>query len=112
MNGTVKDAPDYHKQLPYTPIHSLTATISWENPWTNLALTTSGQSARWTSTDHAVGTRIAGFSTTDVSLWRTLLGDRLTARVTLQNLFDRQYDLVAHYPMPGRSWRLNLSFKI
>ena len=112
MNGTVKDAPDYHKQLPYTPIHSLTATISWENPWTNLALTTSGQSARWTSTDHAAGTRIAGFSTTDVSLWRTLLGDRLTARVTLQNLFDRQYDLVAHYPMPGRSWRLNLSFKI
>ena len=112
MNGTVKDAPDYHKQLPYTPIHSFTATISWENPWTNLALTTSGQSARWTSTDHAAGTRIAGFSTTDVSLWRTLLGDRLTARVTLQNLFDRQYDLVAHYPMPGRSWRLNLSFKI
>ena len=125
MNSTVKAAPDYHNQLPYTPLHAFSATISWENPWVNLAATTSGQSKRWTTVDHADGTRIDGFTTTDFSLWRhfptrnraKLTKNRpkfpdFTLRLALQNLFDRQYDIVAHYPMPGRSWRLQFSVNI
>ena len=108
MNGTVKEAPDYHNQLPYTPLHAFSATISWENPWVNLAATTSGQSKRWTTVDHAAGTRIDGFSVTDLSLWRTFQS-KYTLRLTLQNLFDRQYDIVTHYPMPGRSVQFQIS---
>ena len=115
MNGTVKEAPDYHNQLPYTPLHAFSATISWENPWVNLAATTSGQSKRWTTVDHAAGTRIDGFSVTDLSLWRHFSAKNrpkfpdFTLRLTLQNLFDRQYDIVAHYPMPGRSIQFQIS---
>ena len=115
MNGTVKEAPDYHNQLPYTPLHAFSATISWENPWVNLAATTSGQSKRWTTVDHAAGTRIDGFSVTDFSLWRHFSAKKrskfpdFTLRLTLQNLFDRQYDIVAHYPMPGRSVQFQIS---
>lgn len=112
MNGTVKAAPDYHNQLPYTPLHAFSAALAWENPWANLSLTTSGQSKRWTTVDHAPGTRIDGFTTTDFSLWRHFFDDRLTLRVTVQNIFNRQYDIVAHYPMPGRSWRLQTSLEI
>lgn len=117
MNGTVKEAPDYHNQLPYTPLYAFSATISWENPWVNLATTTSGQSKRWTTVDHAAGTRIDGFSVTDLSLWRHFSAKNrpkfpdFTLRLTLQNLFDRQYDIVAHYPMPGRSWITQFSIK-
>ena len=115
MNGTVKEAPDYHNQLPYTPLHAFTATISWENPWVNLAATTSGQSKRWTTVDYAAGTRIDGFSVTDLSLWRHFSAKNrpkfpdFTLRLTLQNLFDRQYDIVTHYPMPGRSIQFQIS---
>ena len=115
MNGTVKEAPDYHNQLPYTPLHAFSATISWENPWVNLAATTSGQSKRWTTVDHAAGTRIDGFFVTDLSLWRHFSAKNhpkfpdFTLRLTLQNLFDRQYDIVAHYPMPGRSVQFQIS---
>lgn len=123
MNGTVKAAPDYHNQLPYTPLHSFSASLAWENPWANLTVTTSGQSKRWTTVEHAAGTRIDGFSVTDLSLWRHFpiqkgskwprnrakLPD-FTLRFTLQNLFDRQYDIVAHYPMPGRSVQLQIAF--
>ena len=111
MNGTVKEAPDYHNQLPYTPLHAFSATISWENPWANLAATTSGQSKRWTTVDHAAGTRIDSFSVSDLSVWQTFQS-KYTLRFTLQNLFDRQYDIVAHYPMPGRSWKAQFSIKI
>lgn len=37
-------------------------------------------------------------------------GGAVTLRFTVQNLFDRQYALVAHYPMPGRSFRMQLMF--
>ncbi|MBR5918846.1 MAG: TonB-dependent receptor, partial [Prevotella sp.] len=111
MNSTVKASPTYHNQLPYTPLHTFAATLAWENPWANIAATMSGQSERWTTVDHAAGTRIDGFSVTDLSLWRTFQS-KYTLRFTLQNLFDRQYDLVAHYPMPGRSWKMQFSFKM
>ena len=111
MNSTVKASPSYHNQLPYTPLHTFAATLAWENPWANIAATMSGQSERWTTVDHAAGTRIDGFSVTDLSLWRTFQS-KYTLRFTLQNLFDRQYDIVAHYPMPGRSWKAQFSIKI
>lgn len=111
QNGTVKESPSYHNQLPYTPLHTFAATLAWENPWANIAATTSGQSERWTTVDHAAGTRIDGFSVTDLSLWRTFQS-KYTLRFTLQNLFDRQYDIVAHYPMPGRSWKMQFSLKM
>ena len=126
MNSTVKASPTYHHQLPYTPEHTACATLTWENPWLSIAATLSAQSARWTTVEHAAGTRMPGFATTDLSLWRTFTlrigrggsslptgegrGGAVTLRFTVQNLFDRQYALVAHYPMPGRSFRMQLMF--
>ena len=131
MNSTVKASPTYHHQLPYTPEHTACATLTWENPWLSIAATLSAQSARWTTIEHAAGTRMPGFATTDLSLSlplplplnlsrHSVLRPRRNStsnarfspflRFTVQNLFDRQYALVAHYPMPGRSFRMQLLF--
>ena len=129
MNSTVKASPTYHHQLPYTPKHTACATLTWENPWLSIAATLSAQSARWTTVEHAAGTRMPGFATTDLSLSLPLplnlsrhsvlrprrnstsnAGFTPLLRFTVQNLFDRQYALVAHYPMPGRSFRMQLMF--
>ena len=133
MNSTVKASPTYHHQLPYTPEHTACTTLTWENPWLSIAATLSAQSARWTTIEHAAGTRMPGFATTDLSLSLPLplplplnlsrhsvlrprrnstsnAGFNPFLRFTVQNLFDRQYALVAHYPMPGRSFRMQLMF--
>ena len=133
MNSTVKASPTYHHQLPYTPEHTACATLTWENPWLSIAATLSAQSARWTTIEHAAGTRMPGFATTDLSLSlplplplplnlsrHSVLRPRRNStsnagfspflRFTVQNLFDRQYALVARYPMPGRSFRMQLMF--
>ncbi len=131
MNSTVKASPTYHHQLPYTPEHTACATLTWDNPWLSIAATLSAQSARWTTVEHAAGTRMPGFATTDLSLSLPLplplnlsrhsvlrprrnstsnAGFSTLLRFTVQNLFDRQYALVAHYPMPGRSFRMQLMF--
>lgn len=116
MNSTVRVSPIYHFQLPYVPQHSLCATLSWENPWVCASVTNSVQSCRWTTVEHTEGTRMPGFGVTDLSFWRSFSlptwvsrgGAPITLRFTMQNLFDRQYAIVAHYPMPGRSWRMQL----
>lgn len=120
MNSTVRVSPIYHFQLPYVPQHSLCATLSWENPWVCASVTNSVQSCRWTTVEHTEGTRMPGFGVTDLSFWRSFSlpmwvsrgGAPITLRFTMQNLFDRQYAIVAHYPMPGRSWRMQLVFPI
>lgn len=120
MNSTVRVSPIYHFQLPYVPQHSLCATLSWENPWVCVSVTNSVQSCRWTTVEHTEGTRMPGFGVTDLSFWRSFSlptwvsrgGAPITLRFTMQNLFDRQYAIVAHYPMPGRSWRMQLVFPI
>lgn len=120
MNSTVRVSPVYHFQLPYVPQHSLCATLSWENPWVCASVTNSVQSCRWTTVEHTEGTRMPGFGVTDLSFWRSFSlptwvsrgGAPITLRFTMQNVFDRQYAIVAHYPMPGRSWRIQLVFPI
>ena len=82
--------------------------MGWENPWVNISLSAHGMSERWTTNEHAEGTRMGGFTELNVNLWRTIKWNRtlITLRGSILNLFDKQYDIVAHYPMPGRSWRL------
>ena len=109
MNETIKASPLYHHQLPYIPEHTFCASLSWENPWVNAIVTTTGQSCRWTTVEHSAGTRMSGFTTTDLSLFRSFSSK--TVRFTLQNVFNRQYDLVAHYPMPGRSFLFQFIIK-
>ena len=113
-NHTDSRSAAYGKQVAYMPEHTWCATLTWMNPWACLAWTMNGQSCRWATNEHSPATRMSGFAECDLSVWRTLvLGHtECTLRATLLNLLDRQYEIVAHYPMPGRSWRLSLTIRI
>ena len=124
-NRTNPESPNYRNQIAYIPEHSYAVSFSWLNPWVNLSLTNDGISHRWTTNEHATGTRLAGYAETDLGLWRTFNltshpspggGSRrsrgisfITVRASLLNILDKQYDIVAHYPMPGRSWRISFT---
>ena len=101
------------EQIAYVPQHSFSATLAWQNPGANLSLSADGQSHRWATNEHSQGTRIAGFVEFDVGAWRSFAWNRhkFTLRASVRNLLDMQYDIVAHYPMPGRSWRLQLTIE-
>ena len=101
----------YGHQIAYTPLHSGSATLSWTNPWVNLSVTADGMSSRWATNEHTANTDINGFVEFGASLYRTFYIKRiaLAARASVLNMFDRQYDIVAHYPMPGRSFRISVT---
>lgn len=105
--------PEYNKQVAYTPIHSGAASVSWENPWVDLVVHTTGQSDRYGTSSNLPMTRIDGYMELGVAAMHSFRLRRNTfdVRVDLTNLLDTQYEIVADYPMPGRAWKLTLTYK-
>ena len=113
MNKTDKDSPYFNNQIAYTPLHTGSVTLSWKNPWASLSATADGMGERWTTNEHTQDTRMTGFMEMSASAYRTftIKKSEFTIRGSVMNIFDKQYDIVAHYPMPGRSWRISVTYK-
>lgn len=117
-NRTNPESPYYNNQIAYMPKSVGGASLSWENPWVNLSLHGEGISSRWTNNEHLEGTQVSGYWEMGTTLWRTFRLSRqphshsLTLRFDLRNLLDKQYEIVASYPMPGRNWQLSVTIDI
>ena len=109
-NRTNAESPYYGNQIAYIPCHTGSLSLAWENPWVSLSLHGSGVSSRWANNQHYEGTEIDGYWDTGLTAWHTFRWGRqsLEARLDVKNLFDRQYEIVAFYPMPGRSWQITI----
>ena len=105
------DASNYGYQIRYTPRHSGSAQLRWENAWVNL-----GASAM------AVGHRYAYAADynrlppyVDIGLSADRMVDLRWGQVRLQvqvlNLLDTQYEVVKDYPMMGRNYRLSVMYE-
>ena len=108
------DSPNYGNQIAYQPEHTASGALSWENPWLNLSLHAVGMSSRWPNNEHYEGTMIDGYVELGLTAWRRFQWGRhrVEGRFDLKNLTDRQYAIVANYPMPGRSWQLTVNFQL
>lgn len=113
-NRTNPESPNYGKQIAYTPVHTGSVALGWENPWVSLSFHGSGVSTRWANNDHHPTTDIAGYWDMGLTLWHTFCWDnqQLELRADVKNLFDKQYEIVRFYPMPGRSWQLSLKYQL
>lgn len=105
---------EWMKQVAYIPLNSGSASVSWLNPWVNVALHGTGCSARYTTNQNFPETRISGYFDTGISLFRSfkIKKNSLEIKADILNIFDKQYEIVARYPMPGRSWKLTAEFEI
>lgn len=106
--------PDYNKQVAYTPEHSGSASICWENPWVDTVVHATGVSERYGTNSNLPTTRLKGYMEFGASLMRSFSLRRvgIDLRLDVTNIFDTQYEIVAHYPMPGRAWRFTLGVRI
>ncbi len=110
---TSPDKIDWMKQVAYTPLNSGAASISWLNPWVNLAIHSTATSARYTTNANIPSTRISGYADFGASLSHifSLKKGKLELRADLMNVLNKQYEIVARYPMPGRSWTASVGYK-
>lgn len=111
---TNRNSSEWMKQVAYIPLNSGAFSLSWLNPWVNVALHSTAMSARYTTNNNLPETRIPGFIEAGVSLSHKFLfrNYSVDVRGDLLNMFNTRYEIVARYPMPGRSWKIAVELDI
>ncbi|MDD6922270.1 MAG: TonB-dependent receptor plug domain-containing protein [Bacteroidales bacterium] len=109
---TLPGSTTYNRQLPYTPLHSGAASLAWQNPWLSIALHATAASERWSTLEHTATTRLKGYIEWGAAAWRDLQLRRgkLQLRADLINAGNCRYEVVRRYPMPGRCYKVALSY--
>ena len=98
-------------QIPYIPLHSgsVTATVAWKG-W-RADWTSSFTGLRYSTAANTPDYEVAPFSLSDLRLEKRLETGRFgsyTFRLSLNNVFDSRYEVVQHYPMPGRNFLIGV----
>ncbi len=109
-NRSQPASPNYRNQIPYTPEHTLCMALAWHRCHWTAGLTYNFLSERWTTMEHSDGTRMGSYGQLDAAVtygsqWKNR---PYALQLDCLNLLNRQYELVAHYPMPGRQWRISM----
>lgn len=112
-NRTNPDSPYYGYQIAYTPLHSGSVSLCYENPWVNVTLHGTGMSSRSANNEHYEDSNIPGFFDTGITLFRSfkVLKNEITLKEDIKNLFNKQYEIVKAYPMPGISYQFSINYK-
>lgn len=104
-------------QLPYSPLHSGSVSLGWENPWVNTVLSLTASAQRTTTLTPSVpSTILPRYHEMSLSLWHRFAFGRSTHSLILRgdllNLTNQHYCVIARYPMPGIAYRLTLTLKL
>ncbi|MFR5271289.1 MAG: hypothetical protein ACLTGI_13310 [Hoylesella buccalis] len=95
------------------PLHSGSMSLAYENPWVNLTVHASGVSSNWSNNEHHDQSKIGGYMEWGVMAARTFKVWRhsLAVRADVKNIFNRQYEIVAGYPMPGIQYQITMNYQ-
>ncbi|MVN91603.1 TonB-dependent receptor [Mucilaginibacter aquatilis] len=100
------------QQIPYTPLHSGSALagVLYKNYSVNYSFIYTGE--RYNQAANIASNYVEPWYTHDLSAnWRQPLKDHeLNIGAEINNVFNQYYDVVTNFPMPGRFYRLKMTF--
>ena len=113
VDRTDSTSRTYGHQIPYTPRHSGSLGLRWENRWVNLGATAMLVGERYSQKQNTDNNRLPAYHDLSLGADHTFDTRFGTLRVALQvmNLTDEQYEVVRNYPMMGRNYRLSLTYE-
>lgn len=105
----------YRHQIPYTPLHSGSASLTLSTPWVDVSYTVVAAGKRYALQQNVPTNELKPYSDHSLALakdfdvkGKVVLGYKLE----LLNLANRHYEIVRNYPMQGRSVRGTLRIGI
>lgn len=112
VDATDENGKTYNDQIPYTPEHSGTVSVSLENPWVNVSWLLTAVGDRYSLPQNLEANRIAGYVEQQLSFNKTFRFGKSSLRLQAEiiNLGDIMYDVIRYYPMPGRSFRASIKY--
>lgn len=108
---TNETAKNYKDQIPYTPKHAGTASISILNKWLNLSYLLSCAGDRYSLPQNIKDNLIGRYVEQTISVNREfqLHNVKLRLQGEIVNVGNLNYEIIKYYPMPGRSYRMLVS---
>ncbi|MDR2825096.1 MAG: TonB-dependent receptor [Prevotellaceae bacterium] len=107
---------EYGKQLPYSPRHSGTLLLNAEYKNWNINYNVTYAGMRYTTAENinSEKEKITAWISNDISVFKrfAIKNVNFKAGVEVNNIFDKQYEIVKNYPMPGRNGRLILNVEV
>jgi vitamin B12 transporter len=96
----------YKTQLPYTPMHTGSVSMSAQYKKTVFSYNLLASSYRYRQGDAIAENLLQGWSSHDVSLAYTLT-ENYKIIAEANNLFNTQYEIIRYYPMPRFNYRIS-----
>lgn len=101
----------YHKQLIYVPLHRLffNLNVNYKRFILNYNVNYTGR--RYTTSDNK--SHLPGYFLNNLSLSKEVKIGKcaISVKFDINNLFDKNYQAIEYYPMPGRSYNVSVNFK-
>ena len=104
---------NYRDQIPYTPRHSGMATLGLKTPWVNFSYTMLVSDKRYMNPQNIKANKVDGYTDHSLSLYKQFKISKsdIYLQGNLLNIWDKTYDIIKYYPMPGRSFRVTAGYK-
>lgn len=114
LDVTDSNGKTYKQQIAYTPRISASAQCAVVSPWATLSYTYLHSGKRYMLGQNISANRLSGYDDSSISLRRvfTYKGLSWTTAVEVLNIMNRNYEIVKNFPMPGRSFRIQIGVKL
>ncbi|MFZ4582683.1 MAG: TonB-dependent receptor plug domain-containing protein [Paludibacter sp.] len=94
---------NYNEQIPYTPLHSGSAAVSYEHRFYEMGYNLQFAGERWMGQITQPSNRLKGYATH--SVFANLRFKKWELKAEIDNIFNTQYEIVKFFPMPRRNFR-------
>ena len=112
VNLNHKNPGAYKKQLRYTPYHTLKNALSirWEDFSAGASIHHIG--SRYATSDNS--RELEPYTITDGYIKKQVKWNTFDAQLkfSVQNIFNKTYQVIAYHPMPGRAYYINLNIQL
>jgi outer membrane cobalamin receptor len=104
----------YNKQIPYTPNEMLNYLFCIDVLGIDIGSKGEYSSFAYTQADNANNAILQPYWIFDVFVMKAFIIDEYSLQVRLEckNIFNRQYEIISRYIMPGRSFRIGITFDV
>ena len=111
---TNRNSSLWRNQIAYTPKHSGAGNINMELPWFNIGYNVTWSGERYNKAQNTLDNRIEPYADHCITLSKRIkTGEHnLYIQADARNLSGKNYEIIRFYPMPGRNYKLTLSYNI
>ncbi|MFP4042630.1 MAG: TonB-dependent receptor [Bacteroidales bacterium] len=102
----------HENQLRYTPYHTLKNYLNINYSGYNIGVSSQYTGKRYTNTNNS--RELPGYFIADLSAHKQiqLQNTNINLKITVKNIFDEKYQVIAYYPMPGRAYYIKIQMKL